>query len=182
MLNIDTAALWQPTLTGSRILLRPLAQTDFEVLYSAASEPLIWEQHPDRYRYKREGFQAYFQSGLESKGALVVIDLQSGEMIGSSRFRDHKVQESSIEIGYTFLTRQYWGKGYNEELKRLMLDHAFQFVDTVFFVVGLDNHRSRRALLKIGAVEREAIAISPVPVQTDVRCSVTYRMTKSAWE
>jgi RimJ/RimL family protein N-acetyltransferase len=56
-----------------------------------------------------------------------------------------------VEIGWTFLERRFWGGSYNRELKKLMLDHAFNFVDHVVFVVGEKNLRSQKALEKIGA-------------------------------
>jgi RimJ/RimL family protein N-acetyltransferase len=54
-------------------------------------------------------------------------------------------------IGYTFIEREFWGRRYNAELKSLMLNHAFQFVDRVLFEVGRDNIRSQRALQKLRA-------------------------------
>ena len=54
-------------------------------------------------------------------------------------------------MGWTFLEREFWGGTYNRELKQLMLDHAFRFVDRVLFVVGEQNFRSQKALAKIGA-------------------------------
>jgi RimJ/RimL family protein N-acetyltransferase len=141
----------QPTLHGSLIDVRPLKQDDFDSLFAAANDPLIWEQHPDRDRYKRDVFEAFFNSAIESKGAFAVIDCNSGRVIGSSRYCNLNPAECEVEIGYTFLERAYWGGAYNGELKKLMLDHAFQFVDRVVFLVGKDNVRSQRALQKIGA-------------------------------
>lgn len=136
---------WQPYLIGSSIRLRPLVEEDFDALFAAASDSLVWEQHPDSKRYTREKFEVYFRSGMESKGALAVIDLKSGKLIGSSRYTEHNEQTSSVEIGSTFLARNYWGGAFNRELKALMLDYAFQFVDDVYFVVGKNNLRSRKA-------------------------------------
>src|SRR5207244_3678165 len=99
----------------------------------------------------KEIFQSYFDSAIESKGAFAVIDRKSGKIIGSSRYHDLKPEESEVEIGYTFLERAYWGGEYNQEMKRLMLDHAFNFVKRVVFVVGENNMRSQKALQKIGA-------------------------------
>jgi N-acetyltransferase len=141
----------QPTLTGEVIELRPLRPDDFHALFQAASDPLIWEQHPERDRYKREVFQTYFDSGIESKGAFAVIDRRSGKIIGSSRYCNLKPKASEVEVGYTFLERAYWGGEYNREMKSLMLDHAFRFVERIVFVVGENNLRSRKALEKIGA-------------------------------
>src|SRR5579884_135988 len=118
----------QPTLTGELVELRPLRRDDFEALYAAASDPLIWEQHPENTRYKREIFQKFFDTGMESGGAFAVFDRSTGRMIGSTRYWNYKPEESEIEIGWTFLERAYWGGAYNAEMKRLMLDHAFRFV------------------------------------------------------
>ena len=141
----------QPTLRGNLIELRPLKYEDFDALFRAASDPLIWEQHPEPDRYKREIFQKYFDSGIASKGAFVVIERKSGRIIGSSRYHDLKREQSEVEIGFTFLEREFWGGAYNGELKSLMLEHAFRFVKRVVFVVGESNLRSQKALEKIGA-------------------------------
>jgi RimJ/RimL family protein N-acetyltransferase len=141
----------QPTLTGKLIELRPLRPEDFDALYQAGSDPLIWEQHPESDRYKREIFQTYFDSAIGSKGAFAVVDRKSGKVIGSSRYHDLKPEEGEVEIGYTFLERAYWGGAYNGEMKALMLDHAFRFVKTVVFVIGENNLRSQKAVEKIGA-------------------------------
>lgn len=142
----------QPTLNGRLIDARPLRMEDFEALFAAASDPLIWEQHPESDRYKREVFQKFFDGAMDSKGAFAVIDRRSGRIIGSSRYCNLNVAQNEVEIGYTFLERAFWGGAYNAELKKLMLDHAFQFVDRVVFVVGEKNLRSQKALQKIGAV------------------------------
>src|SRR5437763_64260 len=141
----------QPTLQGKLIEVRPLKPEDFDALFEAAGDPLIWEQHPEPDRYQREIFQRYFDSAIESKGAFAVIHRKSGRIIGSSRYHDLKPVAREVEIGFTFLERACWGGSYNRELKSLMLDHAFRFVDRVVFVVGENNLRSQKALEKIGA-------------------------------
>ena len=141
----------QPTLRGDLIELRPLTRKDFEALHSVASDPLIWEQHPESDRHERAIFQNYFDSAIKSKGAFAIIERKSGKIIGSSRYCNLDPASSEVEVGWTFLERKFWGGVYNRELKSLMLEHAFQFVDRVVFVVGENNIRSQRALLKIGA-------------------------------
>jgi len=141
----------QPILQGKLIELRPLTLQDFDALHAAASDPLIWQQHPESDRYKRDVFQNYFDSAMESKGAFAIIERKSGKIIGSSRYCNLDPVSSEVEVGWTFLERKFWGGVYNRELKSLMLDHAFQFVDRVVFVVGENNIRSQKALLKIGA-------------------------------
>ena len=141
----------QPTLTGELLELRPLRPDDFDAVFAAASDPLIWEQHPEADRYKPDVFRRYFDGALESGGAFAIIERRTGRIIGSSRYCNLKPSESEVEIGWTFLERAYWGGRYNGELKRLMLEHAFRFVQRVVFVVGKTNLRSQKALQKIGA-------------------------------
>lgn len=145
----------QPTLTGERLLLRPLRTYDYEEMYAVASDPLIWELHPQHDRYKDEVFREFFRVAMESGGAFAVIDRTRGNIIGSSRYHayileDGAVSNDAIEIGWTFLARAYWGGVYNREMKRLMMQHAFQFVPRVLLVIGQQNFRSQRAAEKIG--------------------------------
>jgi N-acetyltransferase len=141
----------QPTLRGQLLEIRPLRADDFDALFAAASDPLIWEQHPEPDRYKREVFQRFFDTAMESGGAFAVVELASGRIIGSSRYWNLDMAAGEVEIGWTFLERAFWGGRYNRELKRLMIDHALRFVDRVVFIAGENNQRSKKALEKIGA-------------------------------
>ena len=165
----------QPTLKGELIELRPLVEDDFEELFAAASNPLVWEQHPQSDRYKEEVFRDFFRGALESGGAFAVVDSETGRIVGSSRFHAYDEGKSEIEIGWTFLARTHWGGLYNGEMKRLMLAHAFRFVESVVFLVGPENMRSRRAVEKIGGV---LDGTRPNAVGRD---SVVYRITADAF-
>ena len=161
----------QPTLKGTLVKLRPLRPDDFTPLFHVASDPLIWEQHPDHDRYKEEVFKEFFRVALESGSALLAIDAATDQVIGSSRFHGYNSEQSEIEIGWTFLTRSHWGGSYNREMKHLMLRHAFRFVDTVVFLIGPNNIRSQKAVEKIGAVRIESRK------NGQGRVSVVYKIT-----
>ncbi len=148
----------QPVLKGKLLELRPLRPEDFNDLYAVGSDPLIWEQHPIKDRYKEEVFKGFFREALESGGALIAIDSKDGQVIGSSRFHGYDKEKSEIEIGWTFLARSHWGGIYNREMKQLMLRHAFQFVNSVIFLVGPQNLRSQRAMEKIGGTFLDTFA------------------------
>ena len=141
----------QPILKGSLVQLRPLVVEDFEGLYAVASNPLIWEQHPEPLRYRRDVFQKFFDGAIASKGAFAVMDMSSGRMIGSSRYYDFIPAQREVKIGYTFVAREFWGAGYNPEMKKIMLDHAFRHVERVLFEIGETNIRSQTAIRRIGA-------------------------------
>ena len=146
----------QPVLTGERLALRPLAETDRAALTDIACDGLLWAQHPVPERAEPQFFDAYFDHLLDKGGALAVIDRASATLIGSSSFSNHRpagrdAVDGAVEIGSTFLARSHWGGAVNRELKRLMLGHAFGSVALVEFLIGADNHRSRAAIAKIGA-------------------------------
>jgi RimJ/RimL family protein N-acetyltransferase len=128
-----------------------MAAHDCTELYAVARDPLIWAGHPAHDRWQEPVFRRIFEEGLASGGAMVAIDLASGKIIGSSRFHDYDPERSEVEIGWTFLARSYWGGAYNGEMKRLMLEHAFRFVENAVFLVAHENLRSQKALIKIGA-------------------------------
>jgi RimJ/RimL family protein N-acetyltransferase len=143
---------WQPlNLKNEWVELTPLTETDFEELYAVAKDPLVWEQHPNPDRYKRDVFQTYFQGAIESKGAFLIKD-STGNAIGCTRFYDHVPEKKEVKIGSTFFSRDCWGKPFNQSTKSLMLQYAFQFVHDVIFHVGANNIRSQKAMEKMGAL------------------------------
>jgi len=165
----------QPTLKGDLIELRPLRPQDFDALFSAASDPKIWEQHPESDRYQRKVFQKFFDGALESKGAFAIIERKSGRIIGSSRYCNLDLTNREVEVGWTFLEREFWGGTYNRELKQLMLEHAFRSVDRVVFVVGEQNFRSQKALAKIGAsfLKKAQLPAADGTIRTNVVFAIT---------
>lgn len=138
-------------LKNNLIELIPLESNHFEMLFEVASDPLIWEQHPNQNRYKKEVFKTFFEGAMQSEGAFLIIDAATKAVAGSSRFYDFDEKHNAVLIGYTFIARKYWGKGFNKSLKNLMLAYAFEFVDKVYFHIGSQNFRSQIAIEKIGA-------------------------------
>lgn len=141
----------QPSLESGLVRLRPLRPEDFDALLTISSDPLLWEQHPAKERSEPDGFRIWFEQAIESGGALVVEDRETGEVIGTSRFHGYDPDLGEVEIGWTFLSRARWGGPWNGEMKRLMLDHAFGSVQRVSFHVHEANMRSQKAVEKLGA-------------------------------
>jgi RimJ/RimL family protein N-acetyltransferase len=96
--------------------------------------------------------------------------------IGSSRFYDYKPLDNELKIGYTFFTRDCWGKGINKQVKTLMLNYAFIFIEKVIFHIGAQNIRSQIAIEKLGAkkVSEEMVAYYNEPD----RLNFVYEMRK----
>ena len=152
---------FQPNLIGETVLIRPLRAEDWPDMFAAASDPLIWELHPARDRYKESVFRQFFESAVDCQIAFAFVERATNSIIGSSRYHGHNPERSEIEIGWTFLVRRHWGGSTNREVKRLMLRHAFTFVGTVVFWVGDTNARSRRAMEKIGGRRRQGLFSRP---------------------
>jgi RimJ/RimL family protein N-acetyltransferase len=145
--------------------LVPLQESDFDALYKVASDPLIWEQHPMKDRYKIEVFRTFFDAAINSKSSFLILDKKTNEIVGNTRYYDYNPEKSGIAIGFTFIVRKFWGGLYNKSNKKLLIDYAFQHVDSVLFHIGADNIRSQKAVGKLGAVNiGEVRAIGNIPV------------------
>lgn len=166
---------YQPVLMGDLVELRPLRSEDYDDLYAVASDPLIWEQHPAKNRHGTEGFQVFFREAVASGGALIAIDARTQRVLGSSRFHAYDKERSEVEIGWTFLARSHWGGVYNGQMKELMLQHAFRFVNRVVLLVSPQNLRSQRAVEKIGGVR---VGARP---DAEGRDSYVYQITASCF-
>jgi RimJ/RimL family protein N-acetyltransferase len=146
---------FQPILTGPTISIRPVSVDDWTEMFAAGSDPEIWKVHPVRDRHTEAGFRKFFDGAVNSKMAFTFVDRSTNRLIGSSRYYGHEPELSEIEIGWTFLARSHWGGAYNKAMKALMLQHAFNFVQSVVFMVGPTNWRSQRAMEKIGGARIE---------------------------
>jgi RimJ/RimL family protein N-acetyltransferase len=170
----------QPTLENEIVILRPLRENDFESLYQAAKDPLIWEQHPNNDRFKREVFTDFFKDSIESKGALLITDKASNEVIGSTRFKPINGAESAVEIGWSFLSRKYWGGVYNKSVKKLMIDYAFESIEDVIFYIGKNNIRSQKSVEKIGGKKITKLKYHHLIKYN--QNELTYRINKNDWK
>ena len=168
----------QPTLSDGRFVARPLQPTDFDKLHEAASDPLLWEQHPASDRYRRDVFETYFRFLLSTSEALALVDYEAGSLIGCSRYDETPDIRDSICIGFTFLSRDHWGGSTNRAVKSLMLDHAFATTDAVWFHIGPKNIRSQKATLKLGAELRYAAELDLGTGNSSYLC---YELTRDAW-
>lgn len=138
-------------LENALISLKKLEKEDFDSLFQVASDAKIWKDHPDHNRYTPEGFKIYFNHLINTIYPFLVIDNSSNQIIGATSYYDYNPQEKSIAIGYTFLAMSHRGSRFNQSMKRLMIDYAFQYVEQIIFHVRDNNLRSQAALQKIGA-------------------------------
>jgi RimJ/RimL family protein N-acetyltransferase len=169
----------QPTLETNTIRLLPLQAADFAELYAVAADPKVWEQHPNKDRWQRPVFLNFFEGAIQSQGAFKIVDKATNATLGSTRLYDYSTEDNSILIGYTFYGIQSWGTGVNLAVKKLLLDYAFQFVDTVRFHIGAENVRSQIAIQRLGArqVAEQEVAYYGEPS----KLNFVFEITKQAW-
>ena len=133
--------------------LEGVAESDFESLYAVASDPLIWEQHPESNRWQRDVFSVFFANGLANDlGCFVIRERLTQEAVGSTRYYGYDETDRCVRIGFTFLARKHWGTSANREIKDAMLERAFKLCESVLFDIGPENRRSITAVEKLGGV------------------------------
>ena len=133
--------------------LSQIKKESFEDLYLVASDPVIWEQHPESDRWKKEKFSIFFFFFLPNKfGLLLIFDTHNNPIFGSTRFYSYNKIDKAIRIGFTFISQKYWGTSTNFYVKKMMLDYTFKYLEKVYFDIGTNNFRSRKAVEKLGAI------------------------------
>jgi RimJ/RimL family protein N-acetyltransferase len=167
----------QPSLENNLVKVRPLKSTDFDALYEVAKDPLIWEQHQNTDRWKSAIFKDFFEDAIDSKGAFVIIEKATNKIIGSSRYKISENSSKAVEIGWTFLSRDYWGGVYNKSFKYLLISYALKHFDHVLFHINEANYRSQKATEKLGGKQLEAN--NPLKyLRSTKKGALTYIITK----
>jgi RimJ/RimL family protein N-acetyltransferase len=164
----------QPSLQGPKFTLRPLLDSDHDAFVAVASDPLIWEEHPESDRATAAKVEQFFADALASGGAVVLVT-GDGEIVGSSRFEAPDEARDRILIDHTFLARPYWTLEDYLEVKSLLFDHAFATFGTIELRVGVDNTRTRHAVEDfLGAVYVETAS-------TPLGDHAVYELSRDAW-
>ena len=143
-------------LEGEKVLLLPLEEKHFEELLKFSREEMIWSMWMGRSMPEEKLLEALKEAlVLKQKGEqypFVIIDKTKNRIIGSTRYLKLDEAHRNLEIGWTFYLPEYWGKGFNDECKLLLLTHCFEELKTVRveFRISEKNSRSRKAVERIG--------------------------------
>jgi RimJ/RimL family protein N-acetyltransferase len=161
------------TLENNYVRLVQTSEDHFQELYQIGSNPVIWEQHPNQDRWKKNNFRKYFDGGINnSEGCFTIIDKKINKIIGTTRFYSFDENKQSVKIGYTFISNEYWGTKINYQIKKLMMDYIFQFLDKVYFEIGKTNFRSQKSVEKLGGKK----------VKPQKKENYLYLIDKSKWK
>lgn len=147
------------TLENERVLLRPVTFADKARLRELARDEDIWGYFTFRVSNEAD-FEIFFSQMMDDqrtgvRAIYVIIDKASGLLTGSMSFGNLAEKEARLEIGWSWLGKDFRGKGVNRCAKFLLMQHAFETLGAlrVEFKTDVLNLRARAGLRNIGATE-----------------------------
>ncbi|MEH7441463.1 GNAT family protein [Bacillus sp. JJ1122] len=175
------------SLEGPTVILMPMEMEQLDDLWNVAQAQDIWEFTSSKIKNKEDMKLTIEAATAEREGGIqmpfVVVDKESGKMIGSSRYLDLSRSHKSLEIGWTWYHPDYWRTRVNTETKFLMLQYAFEEMDMnrVQFCTDLRNIRSQTAISRLGAKKEGVLRKHRVIADGYVRDTVVFSIIKEEW-
>ena len=175
------------TLEGKHVRLEPLSEAHLDDLCSVALDPEIWRWTTNSVS-SRDELRDYIQLALRDARAgsalpFATIDRASGRAVGSTRFGYIALEHRRLEIGWTWLGRDYQRTAINTEAKYLMLRHAFEVLgmNRVELKTDVLNDRSRAAILRLGAKVEGILRKHIITDSGRVRDSIIHSIVDDEW-
>ncbi len=176
------------TLQGRWARLEPLALAHAAELFEVAQEPEIWAYMPVPTPRRVDDVRAWIQDALamQARGSVLpfaITDHATNQAIGSTRYLDISEHDRHVEIGWTWLGKNFWRTPINTECKYLLLQYAFETLGCIRVSLKTDlrNERSQRAIERIGA-QREGVWRRVVIMHDGYqRSSVFYSILDNEW-
>lgn len=175
------------TLEGRYVRLEPLSLDHLDALAQVGLDPELWRWTLSRIE-TREDLRRYVQTALtlQLEGhalPFAIVERAAGRVVGSTRFGSIDRTHARVEIGWTWVARQWQRTAVNTECKYLLLRHAFETMGCVRveFKTDVLNEPSRRALLRIGAKEEGTLRRHLRTESGRWRDSVYYSIVDQEW-
>jgi RimJ/RimL family protein N-acetyltransferase len=175
------------TLEGRHVRLEPLTMAHHPALSEIGLDEDLWRWTTTRISTPAE-MRAYIETALEEQSRATALPFatilkSSGRAVGSTRFGNMDGANRRLEIGWTWVGREWQRTPVNTEAKYLMLGHAFETLDAirVEFKTDVLNERSRRAILRIGATEEGTLRNHMITSTGRFRHSVYFSIIDSEW-
>lgn len=186
-MDVEIAGIGPVTLEGRLVRLEPLSRSHLAPLTVEGADAAIFQHYPVAYATPA-GMRAFFDDALQmrEKGTGVpfaIVAKSEGKPVGSTRFGNIERNHRRAEIGWTWLAPRHQRTGINTEMKYLMLRHAFETLKLIRVEFKTDslNEKSRRALLRIDAVEEGTFRNHMITQGGRIRHSVYYSITDGDW-
>jgi N-acetyltransferase len=175
------------TLEGRVVRLEPLSLSHHAQMCEAGLDFELWHWTTNNVRTP-EDMRTYLEQALaeQARGTslpFATIDQASGKVIGSTRYLNIDVTNLRVEIGATWLSKNWQRTAANTEAKYLMLRHAFEKFGCIRVELKTDslNHRSREAILRLGAKEEGTLRNHMLTWTGRIRHTVYFSIIDSEW-
>jgi RimJ/RimL family protein N-acetyltransferase len=175
------------TLEGRYVRLEPLTAEQTKGLAEIGLDEDLWRWIPTPVRTMEE-MSAYVQTALKEQAngsalPFALIERASGRVIGSTRYGNIDRAHYRVEIGWTWVARQWQRSSINTEAKYLLLRHAFETLKCIRVELKTDslNERSRAAILRIGAREEGTFRNHMITASGRIRHTVYFSILDSEW-
>jgi RimJ/RimL family protein N-acetyltransferase len=175
------------TLVGTKIRLRPLLSSDGPALVRAAADGQLWNL-PFTVVPSVKTVEAYILSALEGQANGTVMPfvtelMDNNQVIGSTRFWKIDRTNLKLEIGHTWIGESWQRTRVNTESKLLMLEYAFEQLGCIRVQLTTDerNEKSRRAILRLGALQEGIIRYERIMPGGWKRNSVRFSIIDDEW-
>jgi RimJ/RimL family protein N-acetyltransferase len=181
------ADLAATTLDNEHVRLRPITPDDRDSLRAIALDPEIWRYFVFLVENDAD-YDAYFDASLSDQDAgrrivFHITDKASGRAAGSMSYGNLAEADARLEIGWSWLGKDFRGQGVNRWAKYLLLEHAFERLgaERVEFKTDQLNQQARRALRNIGAVEEGVLRSFNYMPGGRRRDAVFYSVLRAEW-
>jgi RimJ/RimL family protein N-acetyltransferase len=175
-------------LQTEKVILRPMISEDYNSFERLTEDESMWIYFTSDLSVKNE-LHIWIDTALDeirnkSRLAFTIIDKSSGNPIGSTSFGNISERDKRIEIGWTWISKEFQGKGINGQIKYLMLKYAFETIDIERVEIKTDvlNLPARKALLRIGAKEEGVLRSHSLMTHGRRRDTIYYSILRSEWE
>jgi RimJ/RimL family protein N-acetyltransferase len=175
-------------LQTDKVILRPMISEDVNSFERLTEDKSMWiyftSDLSDRFELQNWIDTALLDMKNKNRLALTIIEKSSGNPVGSTSFGNISYRDRRIEIGWTWISKEYQGKGVNSQIKYLMLKYAFETIDFERVEIKTDvlNLPARKALLRIGATEEGVLRSHTLMTHGRRRDTIYYGILKSDWE
>lgn len=170
-------------LENEKVLLRPMTRQDFPLLQLLTSDPDMWIYFTHDLSIPDEFDQWAEPHFLEDRLQFVVIEKANGKIAGATAFGNYSARDQRVEIGWTWLGKDFQGTGINQSMKKLMLDYCFGELKLKRVEIKTDvlNMPARMALLKFGAVEEGILRSHTLMTHGRRRDTIYYSVLAGEW-
>ncbi len=171
------------TLENNKVLLRPITRQDFSLLRSLASDPTLWVYFTHDLSVENDFEDWAKPAFLGERLQFTVVDKQSNKIAGSTAFGNFSARDQRIEIGWTWIGREFQGSGINLQMKMLMLEYAFETLGMKRVEIKTDvlNQPAKKALLKMGITEEGILRSHTLMTKGRRRDTIYYSVLQDEW-